>query len=67
VSQTHLSLLEKGKRRAPEKLAVNAFASMKTDLIEIRLPIGNPDREDLRLRLWVEVIEEDRRRHDAGD
>jgi hypothetical protein len=31
------------------------------------MPIGNPDREDLTLRLWVEVIEEDRRRHDAGD
>lgn len=29
---------------------------------ELRPLLGNPDREDLTLRLWVEAIEEDRRR-----
>jgi hypothetical protein len=36
-------------------------------LRELRPLLGNPDREDLTLRLWVEAIEEDRRRPDAGD
>jgi hypothetical protein len=34
---------------------------------ELRPLLGNPDREDLTLRLWVESIEEDRRQRDAGD
>jgi hypothetical protein len=29
-------------------------------LKELRPLLGNPDREDLTLRLWVEAIEEDR-------
>src|SRR5262249_20706532 len=33
---------------------------------ELRPLLGNPDREDLTLRLWVEAIEEDRGRPDAG-
>jgi hypothetical protein len=35
-------------------------------LKELRPLLGNPDREDLTLRLWVEAIEEDRGRTDAG-
>jgi hypothetical protein len=35
-------------------------------LKELRPLLGNPDREDLTLRLWVEAIEEDRGRSDAG-
>ena len=34
---------------------------------ELRPLLGNPNREDLTLRLWVEAIEEERRRPDAGD
>jgi Nucleotidyltransferase of unknown function (DUF6036) len=34
---------------------------------ELRPLLGNPDREDLTLRLWVEAIEEDRRRPDDAD
>jgi hypothetical protein len=34
---------------------------------ELRPLLGNPDREDLTLRLWVEAIEEDRRRLSDGD
>jgi hypothetical protein len=34
-------------------------------LKELRPLLGNPDREDLTLRLWVEAIEEDRRRMDS--
>jgi len=29
---------------------------------ELRPLLGNPEREDLTLRLWIEAIEEDRRR-----
>jgi hypothetical protein len=36
-------------------------------LKELRPLLGNPDREDLTLRLWVEAIEEDRGRPGAGD
>jgi hypothetical protein len=28
---------------------------------ELRWQLGNPEREDLTLRLWIEMIEEDRR------
>lgn len=35
-------------------------------LNELRPLLGNPEREDLTLRLWVEAIEEDRRRSDFG-
>lgn len=28
---------------------------------ELRLYLGRPDREDLTLKLWIEMIEEDRR------
>ncbi|MBO0859658.1 MAG: hypothetical protein J2P21_14450 [Chloracidobacterium sp.] len=34
---------------------------------ELRPLLGVPEREDLTMRLWVEAIEEDRSRHDAGD
>ena len=34
---------------------------------ELRPLLGNPDREDLTLRLWVEAIEEDRGRTGFGD
>ena len=27
---------------------------------ELRVYLGNPDREDLTLKLWIEMIEEDR-------
>jgi len=33
---------------------------------ELRPLLGNPEREDLTMRLWMDVIEEDRRRPDAG-
>ena len=36
-------------------------------LKELRPLLGNPDREDLTMRLWIEAIEEDRRRQGAGD
>lgn len=36
-------------------------------LKELRPLLGNPSREDLTLRLWVEAIEEDRRRSDSVD
>jgi hypothetical protein len=36
-------------------------------LKELRPLLGNPEREDLTLRLWVEAIEEDRHRSEAGD
>jgi hypothetical protein len=36
-------------------------------LKELRPLLGNPEREDLTLRLWVEAIEEDRRRQGADD
>ena len=29
--------------------------------IELRWQLGNPEREDLTLRLWIEAIEEERR------
>ena len=35
-------------------------------LNELRPLLGNPDREDLTMRLWIEAIEEDRRRQSAG-
>jgi hypothetical protein len=36
-------------------------------LKELRPLLGNPEREDLTLRLWIEAIEEDRRRQGADD
>jgi hypothetical protein len=34
---------------------------------ELRPLLGNPEREDLTLRLWVEAIEEERSQPDGGD
>jgi Nucleotidyltransferase of unknown function (DUF6036) len=34
---------------------------------ELRPLLGVPEREDLTMRLWIEAIEEDRRRQDTGN
>ena len=36
-------------------------------LKELRPLLGNPEREDLTLRLWIEAIEEDRRQQGDQD
>jgi hypothetical protein len=68
-----LSKIERNIQRDRDDIKhIARFVPLKLDALraryekELRWQLGNPEREDLTLKLWMEMIEEDRSRLRGG-
>jgi hypothetical protein len=68
-----LSKIERNIQRDRDDIKhIARFVPLKLDVLraryekELRWQLGNPEREDLTLKLWIEMIEEDRSRLRGG-